>query len=143
MWIISRGTKCVRAHVRKHDNDILVFQKTLLAVVRSLIVQRRIESLVLTLLTRRDATRRDAMRCVHVRAHTRLHVHCVNISLSAATSSGVRLIYCRHTRHIAIREIWPGKDRAYKLYARVGCMCESRTCVCAYIYIYIYIYICR
>jgi hypothetical protein len=25
-------------------------------------------------------------------------VHCVNISLSAATSGGLRLIYCRHTR---------------------------------------------
>lgn len=31
IWIISREIKCARAHVRKHDNAILVFQKILLS----------------------------------------------------------------------------------------------------------------
>lgn len=110
--------------MRKHDNDILVFQKTLLAV----------PFLDCSTAHRASGTLSTSVgACAYT--HACLLVHCVNISLSAATSSGVRLIYCRHTRHIAIREIWPGKDRAYKLYARVG-----RVCVRSHVRVRVLIY---
>lgn len=67
MWIISRATKCVHAHVRKHDNDILVFQKTPLTVL-------------LDCSTAHRASRTLPTWCVHVRAHMRVYSCIVLIS---------------------------------------------------------------
>lgn len=69
MRIISRGTKCARAHVRKHDNDILVFQKALRAVFSPWLFNGT-----------SGLPYAPVTRCVRVRAHTRAYSCIVLIS---------------------------------------------------------------
>lgn len=132
MWIISRGTKCACAHVRKYDNDILVFQKTLLAV-RSLIVQRRIESLVLR---RHDATRRRAATwCVHVRAHMRVY-SCIVLISRCQQRLAVGLDWYTADTPVTLRYERYGLAKTVPInYTReLGACACSHVRVCAFIY---------
>lgn len=108
---------------RKHDKAVLCFQKILF--VHGLIVSHCV----------------SLTRCVYVNITHAPGYSCIVLISRCQQreySSGVRLIYCRHTRHIAIREIWPGKDRACKLYAWVcdvsACAHTSYACTCIFIY---------